>query len=81
MPRLNLTLDTDTFTRLDRHARRQGARRAGLARRILREALDAREALERRKKLAAAYTAGRTDARELMDQLEVAQLEWFDEED
>lgn len=81
MPRLNLTLDDDTFASLDRHAKRQGARRAGLARRILREALDSREALERRKKLAAAYTAGRRDARKLLEQLEVPQLEWFDEED
>lgn len=80
MPRLNLTLDNDTFDRLDRHAKRQGARRAGLARRILREALDSREALERRKKLAAAYTAGRRDARKLLEQLEVPQLEWFDEQ-
>ena len=81
MPRLNLTLDDDTFARLDRHAKRQGARRAGLARRILCEALDSREALERRKTLAAAYTAGRRDARQLLGQLKVPQLEWFDEED
>jgi len=81
MPRLNLTLDADTFSRLDRYARRQGGRRAGLARRILRDALNSREALERRKKLAADYTAGRRDSRQLLDQLEVPQLEWFREED
>lgn len=81
MARLNLTLDADTFARLDRHAKRQGARRAGLARRILREGLDAREALERRKKLAADYAAGRSDARELLEELEAPQLEWFDGED
>ena len=81
MPRLNLTLDDDTFARLGRHAKRQGAPRAGLARRILREALDLREALERRKTLAADYTAGRRDARQLLEQLAVPQLEWFDEED
>jgi len=81
MPRLNLTLDSDTFDRLDRHAKRQGARRAGLARRILREALDAREARERRNKLAADFTAGRADASKLLKELEAPQLEWFVEED
>jgi metal-responsive CopG/Arc/MetJ family transcriptional regulator len=81
MPRLNLTLDDHTFARLDRHAKSQGARRAGLARRILREALDSREALERRKTLAADYTSGRRDAQKILEDLEVPQLGWFDEED
>jgi len=81
MARLNVTLDDDTFTRLVRHARREGGRRAALARRILREGLDAREARERRMKLAADYAAGRSDARELLQGLEAAQLDWFDEED
>jgi hypothetical protein len=81
MARLNLTLDDDTFDRLARHAKREGGRRASLARRILREGLDAREARERRRKLAADYAAGRSDARDLLDDLEAAQLEWFDAED
>jgi plasmid stability protein len=81
MARLNLTLDTDTFARLDRHAKQHGSGRASFARRILREGLDAREALERRKKLAADYAAGRPDAVDLLRDLEAPQLEWFDEED
>ena len=81
MARLNLTLDDDTFTRLVRHAKREGGRGATLARRILREGLDAREARERRRKLAADYAAGRPDARELLESLEPAQLDWFDAED
>lgn len=58
MERLNLTLDSDTSARLARHAKRAGAPRATYARGILREALDARETLERRKKLAADYDVG-----------------------
>lgn len=81
MARLNLTLDADTFARLDRHAKRQGARRASLARRILREGLAAREAHQRRKRLAADYAAGRPDARELLRDLEARQLECLDEKD
>jgi hypothetical protein len=81
MPRLNLTLDEDTFGRLTRHAKGQGGRRAALARRILREGLDAREARDRRRKLAADYAAGRPDARELLEHLERPQLDWFDEAD
>ena len=81
MERLNLTLDDDTFERLDRHAKRAGAPRAAYARGILRDALEAREAFERRKKLAADYAAGRADAQKLLKDFEGAQLEWFDERD
>ena len=81
MERLNLTLDNDTSARLARHAKRAGAPRATYARGILREALEAREALERRKKLAVDYVAGRADARKLLKDFESAQLEWFDEKD
>jgi len=81
MERLNLTLDDDTSARLDRHAKRAGAPRATYARGILREALEAREVLERRKKLAADYVAGRADALKLLKDFEAAQLEWFDEKD
>jgi hypothetical protein len=56
-------------------------RGATLARRILREGLDAREARERRRKLAADYAAGRSDARELLGSLETPQLDWFAAED
>ncbi len=81
MERLNLTLDDDTSERLARHAKREGAPRAAYARGILREALEAREALERKKKLAADYTAGRADARQILKDLETPQLEWFDGKD
>lgn len=81
MERLNLTLDADTSQRLARHAKRAGAPRAAFARGILRDALEAREALERRKKLAADYVAGRDDAQKLLKDFEAAQLEWFDEKD
>lgn len=81
MGRLNLTLDSDTFSRLARHAKRAGAPRATYARGILREALEAREALERRKKLAADYVAGRADARKLLKDFEAPQIEWFDGKD
>lgn len=81
MARLNLTLDDDTFARLARHAKQEGGRGPALARRILREGLAAREARERRRKLAADYAAGRSDVRELLESLETAQLDWFDAED
>jgi hypothetical protein len=75
MPRLNLTLDDDTFMRLSRHARQAGAQRATLARSLLREALERRDAMERRRKLAADYAADREDARELLYDLEPGELE------
>ncbi len=78
MARLNLTLDDDTARSLEKHARKAGSRQATLARQILREGLARREALERRRKLAKDYAAGRTDASELAD-LETAQLELMDE--
>jgi hypothetical protein len=80
MARLNLTLDPDTSSRLDRHARRAGTRRASLARELLREALARREALERRRQLAADYTAGRADARKVLADFEAAQLDLLDED-
>lgn len=79
MGRLNLTLDSSTELRLARHAKHLGQRRTVLARQILSEGLERREAMERRKKLAADYVAGRRDARELLADLEHAQLELLDE--
>lgn len=79
MARLNLTLDDDTARWLDRHARKAGARRATLARELLREGLARREALERRRAWARDYAAGRADAREVIADLEGAQLELIDE--
>lgn len=81
MTRLNLTLDEDTFRRLDRHTKRSGKPRATLARELLREGLAQREAAERRKQLANDYAAGRTDARAVLRDLEAGQLELMDDED
>lgn len=79
--RLNLTLDESTSGALARHARREGKPRAALARELIREAIARREALERERKLAADYAAGRSDARQLLRDLEAAQLELLDDEE
>ena len=78
MARLNLTLDADTFARLNTHARKAGAQSATLARTLLQEALERREALERGRKLAADYAADRPDVRELLRDLEASELELLD---
>lgn len=75
MERLNLTLDDDTSGALQRHARAQGKPRAAVARDLIREALARRAALEHQRKLARDYAAGRDDARELLAELEGAQLD------
>ena len=75
MSRLNLTLDDDTLSWLTRHAAREKVGVAAYARRLLREALEQREALARRRKLAADYAAGREDAAEVLRDLERPQLE------
>ena len=81
MTRLNLTLDSDTARRLDRHTKRSGKPRAALARELLREALARRDALERRQQLARDYLANRGDARTLLRDLEAGQLELLDDDD
>jgi hypothetical protein len=81
MPRINLTLDGDTFRNVERHARRAGKPCARLVRDILTEGLARRDAVERRRKLAADYAKGRDDARELLKDLERWQLELVDDED
>jgi hypothetical protein len=78
MTRLNLTLDADTSSRLNRHARSGGKRRAAMAREILCEGLARREAQERARKLAGDYAAGRRDAREILKDLEAAQIDLLD---
>lgn len=75
MDRLNLTLDDDTSGALARHARDQGRPRAAVARELIREALARRAAVERQRKLARDYAAGRDDAGELLAELERAQLD------
>jgi hypothetical protein len=78
MARLNLTLDQDTFARLEKHAREARTRRATLAKTLIQEALEGREAARRRRKLAADYAAERDDARDLLRELEAGQLELLD---
>ncbi len=80
MPRLNLTLDKDTSSRLSRHAKRAGSRTATVARELIREALGAREARTRMRKLAEDYRAGGRDAASLVDEFELPQLDLLDDE-
>lgn len=79
MARLNLTLDEETWRRLDEHARRSGERRASLARRLLKEALGRRDAMERRERVARDYAAARQDV-ELLRELEAGQLDLLDDD-
>lgn len=80
MNRLNLTLDADTALALDRYARTHHRPRASLARELLRDALAQREAVERRRKLAADYARGRTDDAALLAEIEAGQLAGFDDD-
>lgn len=81
MERLNLTLDESTSGALARHARREGKPRAALARELIREAIARREALDSQRRLARDYAAGRSDAKQLLKDLEAAQLELLDRDD
>jgi len=81
MARVNLTLDAETFRELDRHTKRTGKPRAAVVRELLREGLARRAAAERRRRLAADYAAGRSDARAVLADLESAQLELMDDEE
>ena len=75
MSRLNLTLDEVTLSWVAKHAARERIAVAAYVRRLLREAIEQREALARRRKLAADYAAGREDAKEVLRDLEGPQLE------
>jgi metal-responsive CopG/Arc/MetJ family transcriptional regulator len=81
MARVNLTLDDATFRDLDRHTKRLGKPRATVVRELLREGLARRAAAERRRRLASDYAAGRGDARAVLKDLELAQLDLMDDED
>jgi tyrosyl-tRNA synthetase len=81
MERLNLTLDEGTSGAIARYARRERKPRAALARELIREAIARREALEAQRKLARDYAAGRSDAKEILNDMEAAQLELLDRED
>ena len=79
MARVNLTLDPDTIQWLERHAKPE--RRAALARTLIREGIARREAIARRKKLAADYVAGHADDRALLRELEVGAFEVLGDEE
>jgi hypothetical protein len=70
MGRLSLTLDEATLSWIAAHAAREKISVAACTRRLLREAIEQREALARRRKLAADYVAGREDARDVLRDLE-----------
>ena len=65
----------DTLVKLTARAKRAHKPVAAFAREVLEQALAEREANERRAKLAADYVASREDDRELMAEMESAQLE------
>jgi hypothetical protein len=79
MERINLTLDVDTSSALDKHARKQGKARATVARELIREALAQRRVTEVRRKMARDYAAGRADASDILRDLESPQLELLDQ--
>ena len=74
MSRLNLTLDSDTLAWLERHASSAKMAVASLARQLVKEAVEQRDRTERLRKLASDYAAGRDDAKDILRDLESAQL-------
>ena len=78
MARLNLTLDKDTFNRLDRYAQGAGRARSAIARELLVEALNRIERHARLERLARDYAQGRDDAQSVLSDLEAGQLELLD---
>jgi hypothetical protein len=77
MGRLNMTLDGDTEKALIRYASKLKIPVAAVARTMLLEGLANRERLERQRKLARDYAAGRDDVAELIELSDV-QLAWND---
>ena len=75
MARVNLTLDAETRAKLPKRAKRLRKGQAGVARSLIQEALAREELLERQRKLARDYAAGREDARALRDELQAGQLD------
>ncbi len=72
MERLSLTLDKDTFDRLDQYARDAGRARSAIARELLEEALNR---IERHARLSRDYAQDRDDAQSLLSGFEAGQLE------
>ncbi|HEV3189899.1 MAG TPA: hypothetical protein VGY54_05345 [Polyangiaceae bacterium] len=75
MNRVNLTLDDDLASALKRYSGRAKRPQAAVARELIREAIQQRDARERLQQLARDYAAGRDDAAALLSELEVSQLE------
>ncbi len=75
MARLNLTLDNDTLSRLDRYAQGAGRARAAIARELLVEALNSIDRHAKLEKLARDYEQGRDDVDSLLSDFEAGQLE------
>ncbi len=80
MPRVNIMLDDDTMNRLSRHAKHLGLPSAAAARALIQDGLARRERLERRRKLAEDYAAGRQDATRLLHVMEPGQWSLLDED-
>ena len=80
MARLNLTLDSDTWSDLSRRAVRQRMAKSALARELLSRALRRESEIERRRRLAEDYVRGRGDARKILADLELAQLDLVDDD-
>jgi len=81
MNRLNLVLDDDTAQRLSRHAKKHGEPLAKAAKRLIQKGISDEERVERERKLAADYAAGRAEARDLLADLEGAQGELLEDEE
>lgn len=75
MSRLNLTLPSDTFSKLARGAKSRRVRVATYTRRLIEDALARAEKAAYLKKLAADCSADREDVRELLAEIEAGQLD------
>lgn len=81
MRHVNVALDQKTYEALERQAERTRKPCTTVAKEILLEGLERRDAAARREQLAADYRAGRADARALLNALESSQSELLDDEE
>lgn len=70
-----MTLSAETESLLSRHAKKLGVPVASFARTVLCEGLAHRDKMERMRRLANDYAAGRSDAKEVLDEVADLQLE------
>ena len=82
MERLNLSLEEDLFAELTRLAKAENVGLAGVARRLLREAVVQRKRIELQRTMAAAYAAGARDPeeRKTLREMQGAQDELLEDE-